>query len=227
MRGALVLPRPPLRPLVVGMSLLALISGLAPAAVAETIENPALIFGSVPWEFSTRTNTFSSGEDAGFTLRAKFDDEGNFRTGTFQYRASDNRLLLQSNLFEPSLEAVPDGDTGVNAFYRIRFGLDIHHDDLPFLVDGGVFEAYVCDPRSGCGSGPTSLEDVFTTDYTGASAPVNNYLFTWHDQGPAASLLLAAVPVSAPAPGVLLGLGMVVILVAMRLRRGLRVPDKS
>jgi hypothetical protein len=113
---------------------------------------------------------------------------------------------------------IPDGDTGVNAFYRALFGLITQRDDLPFPVDGGVFEAYVCDPRSGCGSGPTSLEDVFTTDYTDASFPINNYLRTWGDVGPAALSLLAAVPVPAPAPGVLLGLGMV-MLVAMRLRR--------
>ena len=205
----------PLRPLMIGISLLALLSGLAPAAVAEVI-NPFLAFGGVPWDFSTQTNTFS-GEGGGgselfqitgqMELRAIFDDEGNFRTGTFQYRAPDNHLLLQATLSGAPVEAVPDGDTGNNAFYRVRFGLIVHHDDLPFPVDGGTFEAYVCDPRSGCPSGPTSIEDVFTTDYTDAAFPINNYLITFHD-----------VRVPAPVPGILLGVG-VVILVAMRLRR--------
>ena len=228
MRSVLTLPRPPWRPLLIGMSLLALISGLAPAAVAEVIYNPTLSFPSVPWEFSTRTNTFS-GEDVGgrfddisglMELRARFDDEGNFRTGTFQYRAPDHDLLLLGHLGPPSVTPIGSHIDGVNSHYWIIFPLDFQRDNLPFPVDGGEFWAFVCDPTTGdCGpNGPTSLEGVFTTDYTDASMPLNNYLFTWHDEGPAASLLLAAAPVPAPAPGVLLGLGMV-ILVAMRLRR--------
>jgi hypothetical protein len=213
---------------VIGISLLALISGLAPAAVAEVI-NPFLSFPSVPWEFSTQTNTFSgegvggldfSDPDGHFTLRAKFDDEGDFKTGTFQYRALDNHLLLQGKLAEPSVVAVPSHIEGVNSHYLVRFGLIVHRDDLPFPVDGGVFEAYVCDPTTGdCGpGGPTSLEGVFTTDYTDAAMPLNNYLITHHDDGPAPLFLVAQVPVPAPAPGVLLGLG-VAILVAMGVRR--------
>ena len=64
MRSALVRPRPPLRPLVTELLRLALMSGLAPAAVAETIENPWLSFPCVPWDLLTRTNT-SSGEGNG------------------------------------------------------------------------------------------------------------------------------------------------------------------
>jgi hypothetical protein len=219
-----------MRPLLIGIALLALISGLAPAAVAESIQNPTLAFGSVPWEFSTRNNTFSGEQTGGggsteghLTLRAKFDDEGNFKTGTFQYRALDNHLLLQGKLSEPSVDAIPSGIEGINEFYWVRFGLIVHRDDLPFPVDSGEFWAYVCDPRGDCGNegrdnGPTSLEGVFTTDYTGASAPLNNYLWTSHDDVSADLFFLAAVAVPAPAPGVLLGVGMV-MLVAMRLRR--------
>jgi hypothetical protein len=218
-----------MRPLLLGIALLALISGLAPAAVAESIQNPTLSFPSVPWEFSTRNNTFSGegfggldfeNPDGHLTLSAKFDDEGNFKTGTFQYRALDNHLLLQGKLSEPSVDAVPSHIEGVNSHYWVRFGLIVHRDDLPFPVDGGEFWAYVCDPTTGdCGdSGPTSLAGVFTTDYTDAAMPLNNYLLTSHDDGSAPLFLLAAVAVPAPAPGVLLGVGMV-MLVAMRLRR--------
>ena len=231
MRSVLVLPRPPLRPLLIGMALLALISGLAPAAVAEVM-NPTLSFGSVPWGFSTRTNTFSGEEVGGrvddfvqinglMELRARFDDEGNFRTGTFQYRAPDHELLLLGHLGPPSVTPIGSHIDGVNSHYWLIFPVDFQRDNLPFPVDGGEFWAYVCDPTTGdCGpNGPTSLEGVFTTDYTDASMPLNNYLFTWHDEEPAALPLLAAVPVPAPAPGVLLGLGLVIILVAMRLRQ--------
>lgn len=210
-----------MRPFLIGISLLALISGLAPAAVAEVI-NPTLSFPSVPWEFSTRTNTFS-GEGSGgrdpeiagqMELRARFDDEGNFRTGTFQVRAPDHHLLLQGHVVgQPSILAIQ------SEFYLIEFGLDFQHDNLPFPVDGGVLWAYVCHAGGECGAnGPTSLEGVFTTDYTDASAPLNNYLFTFHEDGSAPLLLLAEAPVPAPAPGVLLGVGMV-ILVAMRMRQ--------
>jgi hypothetical protein len=100
-----------------------------------------------------------------------------------------------------------------------RLGLIVHRDDLPLPVDRGVFEAYVCDPTTNdCPSGPTSLEGVFTTEYTDASMPLNNYFITFHDDVSAALFLLAKVPVPAPAPGVLLGVGMV-ILVAMRMGR--------
>lgn len=198
--------------------------------MAEVI-NPTLSFPSVPWEFSTRNNTFS-GEGGGFdtntpgdlTLSAKFDDEGNFKTGTFSYRL-DNHLLLQGKLSGPLVEAVPSHIEGINDFYRVTFGLIVHRDDLPFPVDGGTFEAYVCDARGECrneagDNGPTSLEGVFTTDYTGASVSLNNYLRTFHDDDlPAPLPLLAAAPVPAPASGVLLGLGLVILLVAMRMRR--------
>ena len=220
-----------MRPFLIGISLLALITGLAPAAVAEPIENPWLSFPSVPWEFSTQTNTFS-GEGGGgrvdefvqisglLELRAKFDNEGNFKSGTFQYRALDNHLLLQGKLSEPSVVAVPSGIEGVASHYFVRFGLIVHRDDLPFPVDGGEFHAFVCDPTTGdCGpGGPTSLEGVFTTDYTDAAMPLNNYLITYHDDVSAALSLLAEVAVPAPAPGILLGVGMV-ILMAMRMRR--------
>ena len=232
MRSVLVRLCPPSRPLVIGLSLSALISGPAPAAVAETIENPWLSFPSVPWDFSTRTNTFSGEGNGGrndtlvqiggqFTLRARFDDEGNFRTGTFQYRAPDHHLLLLGHLIgPPSVQAIGSHVEGVNSLYWIRFSLDFQRDNLPFPVDGGEFWAYVCDPTTGdCGpGGPTSLAGVFTTDYTDARVPLNNYLITWHDDVPAPLLLLAGVPVPAPAAGVLLGLGIVVV-VAMRLRR--------
>ena len=216
-----------MRPLLTGISLLALITGLAPAAAAEVIQNPNLVFGPVPWEFSTRTNTFSGEQFGGvslnsdglFALSAKFDNEGTFKTGTFQYRALDNHLLLQGKLSEPSVRAVPDGD--INSHYFVRFGLIVHRDDLPFPVDGGEFNAFVCDSRSDCGGehgGPTSLEGVFTTDYMDAAMQLNNFLITFHDDVSAASLLLASVAVPAPAPGVLLGVGMAILL-AMRLRR--------
>ena len=214
-----------MRPFLIGISLLALITGLAPAAVAEPIENPWLSFPSVPWEFSTQTNTFS-GEGGGgrdeiaghFTLRAKFDDEGNFKTGTFEYRAPDHHLLLKGLVAGAAVDAVGSHIEGVNSHYWVRFGLIVHRDDLPFPVDGGDFWAFVCDPTTGdCGpGGPTSLEGVFTTDYTDAAMPLNNYLITYHDDVSPALLLVAQVP--APAPGTLLGVGMV-ILVAMRLRR--------
>ena len=218
-----------MRPLFIGILLLALISGPAPAAVAAVIENPTLLFASVPWDFSTRTNTFS-GEGSGgrddelvqiggqMELRAKFDDEGNFKTGTFRYRAPDNHLLLLGHLEAPSVRAIDSHIEGVNSHYFVIFGLDFQRDNLPFPVDRGEFWAFVCDPTTGdCGpGGPTGLEGVFTADYTDAAMPLHNYLITYHDDVSAALFLVAQVP--APAPGVLLGLG-VVILVAMRMRR--------
>jgi hypothetical protein len=220
-----------LRSLLIGILLLVLITGLAPAVVAESIQNPTLAFPSVPWEFSTRNNTFS-GEQAGgggsteghLTLTAKFDNEGSFKTGTFEYRALDNHLLLKGRLSEPQVDAIPRPSEGINEFYWVQFGLIVQRNNMPFPVDDGVFWAYVCDPRGDCGdpeshdNGPTSLEDVFTTDYTGASAPLNNYLWTSHEGGPAPLFLLAAVPVPAPVPGVLLAVA-TLILVAMPMWR--------
>jgi hypothetical protein len=208
-----------LRPLIIGASLLALVTGFTtPAPGSEIIQNPNGLFPSVRWDFSTATNTFS-GEPVGQfinsslvvrgSLQAVFDGLGNFQTGDFELRRDDNNALLMQG----TVTGVSPQDTVSQTHFRVIFTLDIDFTSplLGFTAQFGDFEAFVCngsdlDCQAGS-DGPTSLAGLFTTDYTDSFMPLNNLLHTF-----------ATVPIPSPLPGVLLGLG-VAVLVAMRMRR--------
>jgi hypothetical protein len=203
-----------MRPLVIG-ALLALVAGFtSPAKASVIMENPTFLFPSVPWQFSTATNTFS-GEQAGElgstglfgrgTLDAIFDDLGHLQSGTFEVRGvSNSGLLLKGTLTSHS--PPEDGGPGTHFFTIFFLDVDFTSPLLGFDADFGEWHTFVCkgsDPDCGP-DGPTSLAGLFTTDYTDANMPLFNYLRTF--------------TIPSPPPGALLGLG-VAILLAMRVRR--------
>lgn len=178
----------------------------ASSASASVIANPALLPPSVPWEFSTATNTFSHGDGSAPTLLALFDDLGTFVSGTFEMRGPGNVLLLHGAVTGPP--NVTDHGTHFLVVFDLDF--DVSSPQLGFTADFGYWEAYVCnatDPDCD-GRGPSSAAGVFTTDYADASFPVHNYIYTF-----------AIVP--SPAALVLLGLGCA-ILAACHVRRARR-----
>jgi hypothetical protein len=177
-----------MRSLAVG-ALLLLVSTLAAAPTeAVLIENPPFVLAPVPWEFSTATNTFS-GEQGGFVLHVLFDDLGNFQSGTFEQRGSPGNQLLMKG----TVVGVPTPVDISGEFFFVPFALDITFSSpqLPIHVDAAIWDAYICHGGKDCGpNGPTSVEEVFTTDYSDAWVPVHNTLHTFRVPYPSAGALL-------------------------------------
>jgi hypothetical protein len=153
-------------------------AGVGSPALASVIQNPTFLFPSVPWEFSTATNTFF-GEQAGElgstgllargTLRVIFDDLGDFQSGTFEVRRfSNSGLLLKGTVTGHS--APKEADLGTHFFTIFELDVDFSSPQLGFTADFGDWHTFVCkgsDPDCGP-DGPTSLAGLFTTDYADA-----------------------------------------------------------
>ena len=228
MRTVLVRALPPLRSLLCGISLLALLAGSTTSASAAEIFH-TFLFGTVPWEFSTVTNTFSGEQVGGLafsptlagtgSLQVLFDDLGNFQSGTWEVRRYPDDALLLKGTVAGHNEPVDQ----VEHFWTIfDLGVDFSSPLLGFPVHYAAWWTYICKggPEPSCGAeGPETVEEpatvaeLFTTDYSDASVPLHNYLFIY-----------TVVP--SPSPGVLLGLGLA-MLAAIRMRRSIKAQDKT
>jgi hypothetical protein len=171
------------------------------------VDNPNFVFGSVPYEFSTATNTFSGVQGGGFlgapvldgnltgTLSVTFTDLGAFVGGTFQITGEIASLGI------PPASLVMQGevtgistimDLGEHFFVPFNLKIDTVNPLLGFDAEIGSWHAFVFSRNSGeCPGCPSSIGELFTTDYTDAHAPLNsNVLSSHHVPYPAAALLL-------------------------------------
>jgi hypothetical protein len=202
-----------------------ILASVSPAMAGTIVQNPILATsGSVPYSFSTTTNTFSSegfgsfndgvGGAVSMTLNATFTDLGAFVGGTFEFTGEipslgipAGSLLMQGVVTGVSSEEVMDTSSGDVTHFRVVFDLDfdtVH--PLLFAADVGIWDAPVCNSTSveDCGPGPGSIEDLFTTDYTDSRMPLNTFIFSSHH-------------VPYPAAGLLLGLGLALLAARQRL----------
>ena len=204
------------------------LTSTSPAVAGTVVNNPNFLFPTVPYAFSTATNTFTGVGDNGFlvgfpleetlsaTLTVTFTDLGAFVGGTFQVTGEIAGLGIPpaSLLMQGEVTGISDideamGPAGVTHFV-VDFDLEIDtvHPLLGFAADSGSWIAFVCNPTTlDCGNtGPVSITDLFTTDYINASVPVNNEI-------------RSSQHVPYPAAGLLLGLGFALLAARQRLHR--------
>jgi hypothetical protein len=204
------------------LAIILILSSISSVLAGPVVQNPSFVFPSVPYSFSTATNTFSgeasggqlvtaADSDVSATLNVTFTDLGDFVGGTFSVTGGipslgipAASLLMQgevtgiATIFDtPDVGFVPVFDLVVNTVNPL----------LGFDADIGQWSAAVCNPTFECSlfsGGPTSLEDLFTTDYTDSHLPLNSFIRT------------SQVPY--PAAGLLLGLGVALLAVRRRSR---------
>jgi hypothetical protein len=169
-------------------------------------------FPSVPYAFSTLTNTFSGESSSGspgipghVTLTVLVDQAGDFTMGSLIFRNLDHHLLLLGHVARPSVEAI------VGDHFFLQFPVTFEVEHLPGLdAETGVFWAFICRPgdTSDCGpNGPDTSAGLFTTTYTAASVPLNSYL------------IVDAIAVPAPPADLLLGASCLLALVVGWIRK--------
>lgn len=183
------------------------LASASPAVAGTVVDNPNFVLGSVPYEFSTATNTFSGVQTGGFlaapvldgdvtgTLSVTFTDPGAFVGGTFQLTGEIASLGIPpaSLLMQGVVTGVSTiMDLGEHFFVPFNLEIDTVHPLLGFAAETGSWHAFVFSENSGeCPGCPSSIGELFTTDYTDAAAPLNtNVLSSHHVPHPAAALLL-------------------------------------
>jgi hypothetical protein len=153
-----------------------------PASVAAETFVTLNAFPAVRYRFSTTTNLFTNqSHTESFTLNALFDDAGAFQSGIFNYHTGSTALLLAS---------VTDVDVDDRSFFAIRFFLHPLFVSPLLGVDfpEAFFEAQLPKGPSPIGTPPTTVEEIFTTDYSDIGLPLNSYLIAIVPQAPAAVL---------------------------------------
>jgi len=204
------------------LALVLTLSSVSSALAGTVVENPNFVFPPVPYSFSTATNTFTGQGSGGFvgapvldgdlsgTLNVTFTDLGEFVGGTFTITGAIPSLGI------PAGSLVMQGDvTGIAKIeadpehFAPFFDLEVNMVNplLGFDADIGTWIAEVCNPTGDCGEfsgGPTSIADLFTTDYTDSHMPLNTFVFTSHH-------------VPYPTAGLLFGLGLALLAARQRL----------
>jgi hypothetical protein len=199
-------------------------TSVSPAAAAP-VPNPSFVFPSVPYSFSTTTNTFEGNASNGLltsasgeanlsaTLSVTFTDLGELVGGTFQITGGiaslgipAGSLLMQGQV--TGILTIFDTNDLLSPVFDLV--VDSVNPLLGFPADIGEWQASVCkfNPQNLPDSAncPASVGDLFTTDYTDVTFPTSSIVRSSHE-------------VPYPAAGLLLGLGLALLAARQRLRR--------